>query len=78
MDIKHTRQMLSMTQEQLAKKLGVTTATVNRWENDRHKPSPIAQSLLNELVKKSNSLAISVANHQGVWPAPKGGDAGKP
>ncbi|MBD1866130.1 helix-turn-helix domain-containing protein [Cyanobacteria bacterium FACHB-471] len=36
------RQRFGLTQEQFAAKLGVTFATVNRWENRRAKPSRLA------------------------------------
>lgn len=36
------RQHLNLTQEQLAERLGVTFATVNRWENGHTKPSRLA------------------------------------
>ena len=36
------RAQLGLTQEQFAGKVGVTWSTVNRWENGRGKPSPLA------------------------------------
>ena len=36
------RAIRGLTQEQLAHELGVTFATVNGWENERHLPSPLA------------------------------------
>jgi len=39
--VRELRQRLGLTQEQFAAKLGVTFATVNRWENRRAKPSRI-------------------------------------
>ena len=33
---------IGLTQEQLAAHLGVTYSTMNRWENERGKPSPLA------------------------------------
>lgn len=46
MDIKATREKLGLTQEQLAQKIGVSFKTVNRWENGKSKPSPMARKLL--------------------------------
>ena len=31
-----------MTQEEFAHKLGVSLVTINRWENNRAKPTPLA------------------------------------
>jgi len=41
-DIKTLRLKHGLTQEGLARRLGVTFATVNRWENNNCKPSPMA------------------------------------
>ena len=50
---------MGLTQEQFAAKLGVSFPTVNRWENKKTKPSPLAiqklQKLLSALKKKSAS-----------------------
>ena len=40
--VKQVRSELCMTQEDIARKLGVSFATVNRWENNRTVPSPLA------------------------------------
>lgn len=40
--IRQLRGHLQLTQEQLAQQLGVTFATVNGWENGKHRPSPLA------------------------------------
>jgi len=36
----------SLSQEQLAHRLGVTWSTVNRWENGKGTPSPLAREKL--------------------------------
>jgi putative transcriptional regulator len=41
--VKKLRKKLRLTQEQFAQKLGVSFATINRWENGKHKLSPLAQ-----------------------------------
>jgi len=41
-----------LTQEALAKKLGVTFATVNRWLNDKSKPSKMQVYYIEKLLKK--------------------------
>lgn len=50
-DVKAVRLILGLTQEQFAAKLGVTFPTVNRWENNKTTPSPLAQQKLNKLLK---------------------------
>ena len=37
--LKEIRKILLLSQDELAKELGVTFATVNRWENEHHEPS---------------------------------------
>jgi putative transcriptional regulator len=40
--IREIRLLTGLTQEQFAAFIGVTYSTINRWENGRNKPSPIA------------------------------------
>lgn len=40
--VRETRQRLELSQAKFAKKLGVSFQSVNRWENGRTKPLPIA------------------------------------
>ena len=42
--IRRFRERLGLTQVELAARLGVSFATVNRWENGQTKPSPLAWS----------------------------------
>lgn len=37
--VKHVREQLQLSQETLAKELGVSFATVNRWESGKFMPS---------------------------------------
>ena len=46
------RQRLLITQTELAEMLGVTFASVNRWENGRHEPTTKQKRALKELCKK--------------------------
>lgn len=48
--IKEVRTRLGLTQEKFAARLGVTLPTINRWENGRTKPSPLAVQNLQELI----------------------------
>lgn len=50
--IKKIRSYMNMSQEELAEILGVTFASVNRWENGRAIPNKIAQSRIYDLCKK--------------------------
>jgi len=50
--IKGLRVSLGLTQEQLAAKVGVTFSTINRWENGRGKPSPLAMKQIEGLQKE--------------------------
>ncbi|MBH8564425.1 helix-turn-helix transcriptional regulator [Nostoc sp. CENA67] len=40
--IREFRLLTGLTQEKFAAHLGVTYPTINRWENGRSKPSPLA------------------------------------
>lgn len=48
--IREIRKSTCLTQEQFAAKLGVTYPTVNRWENGRAKPSPLAIEKIENLL----------------------------
>ncbi len=58
--VRELRELTGLTQEKFAAKLGVTFPTINRWENDRAKPSPLAvekiESLLRSLGSKGKAL----------------------
>jgi transcriptional regulator with XRE-family HTH domain len=53
--IKILRTALGLTQEQFAAKVGVTYTTVNRWENSKGQPSPLAMLRIEELQKKNDT-----------------------
>ena len=44
--MKEVRRQLALSQEDLARELGVSFATVNRWENEKSKPSKLAKAQL--------------------------------
>ena len=56
--VRDIRLEMGFTQDQFAVKLGVSFQTVNRWENKKTKPSPLAiqrlQKLLLALIKKKS------------------------
>jgi len=45
------RERTGLTQEKFAAKLGVTFPTINRWENGRAKPSPLALKQIEDLLR---------------------------
>jgi len=49
--VRELRQRTGLTQEKFAAKLGVTFPTINRWENGRAKPSPLAMQRIEELLR---------------------------
>ncbi len=51
--IRELRADIGLTQEQFAAKLGVTYSTINRWENDKGNPSPLAMLRIEKLQKKA-------------------------
>lgn len=53
-NIKMTRTKLRLTQEELAHELGVSFATVNRWENGSYNPSRLAQKVFYDFCKNKN------------------------
>ncbi len=52
--VKAVRNQLQITQEELAHQLGVSFATVNRWESGSYKPSKMGQRVFEEFVEKNN------------------------
>ena len=42
--VKEVRTQLGLSQEDLAHKLGVSFASINRWENGKTRPSRLARS----------------------------------
>ena len=61
------RELCGLTQEQFAARLGVTVVTVNRWENYRTKPMPLAlrqlQTLLIEISQSEIEARRACAHH---------------
>ena len=49
--VRELRGRLGLTQEKFAARLGVTFPTINRWENRRTKPSPLAMQRIEELLE---------------------------
>ena len=49
-----TRMQLNMIQESLAKELGVSFATVNRWENGKSEPNKLKEYAFEQFCIKNN------------------------
>jgi DNA-binding transcriptional regulator YiaG len=50
-EIKELREHMGLTQTEFADKLGVSRRTIYRWEMKQHKPLPVFQKLIKELVE---------------------------
>ena len=62
--VRELRERTGLTQEKFAAKLGVTFPTINRWENGRARPSPLAMQRIEELLRsmgeRSSDLLIKI------------------
>lgn len=52
--IKELRDVLLLSQDELAKLLDVSVQTVNRWENEKHDPTIKAKRKLKKLFDENN------------------------
>lgn len=79
--IRETRCRLGLTQEKFAAKLGVTLPTINRWENGRTRPSPLAvrniRELISEMGERGKGL-IELLDHDTPPVIPGANDASPP
>ncbi|MFC1896717.1 helix-turn-helix domain-containing protein [Thermodesulfobacteriota bacterium] len=56
--VKEIRRQLAISQEDLARELGVSYATVNRWENGHAKPSRLARAQLDAFCERMQATGI--------------------
>ncbi|MDL2218745.1 helix-turn-helix transcriptional regulator [Ruminococcaceae bacterium OttesenSCG-928-O06] len=49
--VKHVREQLGMSQEEMAHALKISFATINRWENGKTHPNKMAKSVFNDFCK---------------------------
>jgi putative transcriptional regulator len=56
--IKEVRRQLGLSQEDLARELGVSYATVNRWENGLSRPSRLARNQLDTFCERMQSAGM--------------------
>ena len=54
--LKEIRRQLDLSQEDLARELGVSFATINRWENDKAKPSKLAKAQFDRFITRMVQL----------------------
>jgi putative transcriptional regulator len=64
--VKTIRKQLALSQEDLAREIGVSFTTINRWENGLSKPSRLAKTQFAAFCKKMTN--------QGKLKLPKDGD----
>jgi len=50
--VKNLRAQLGLSQEDLSKELGVSFATINRWENGKNHPSKLAKKQFEQFCKE--------------------------
>ncbi|MEA4830836.1 MAG: helix-turn-helix transcriptional regulator [Enterococcus thailandicus] len=53
-DIKRIRRKMFLTQEDFAKEIGVSFATVNRWETGKAKPNLKTMKLIDDYCKRND------------------------
>ena len=59
--IKYVRIKLGLSQEELAHELGVSFATINRWENGSYNPSRLAKKAFEDFcANKDINFEVSV------------------
>ena len=56
--VKEVRRQLAISQEDLARELGVSYATVNRWENGQAKPSKLARAQLDAFCERMQAAGM--------------------
>lgn len=61
--VKITRQKTGMSQEDLARALNVSFATINRWENGKTHPNKLTQSVFFEFCQKQG---LDIENIKGM------------
>ena len=50
--VRYVREKLDISQEELARALNVSYATINRWENSKNKPVRMAQAAFSDYCNK--------------------------
>ena len=67
--VRELRQAMKLSQEKFANELGMTFPTINRWENGRAMPSPLALKqidiLLSQLGEMGEALRVKYFSRGG-------------
>ncbi|MDR2729184.1 MAG: helix-turn-helix transcriptional regulator, partial [Chitinispirillales bacterium] len=72
------REKLNLSQEDLARALNVSFATINRWENSKNKPVRMAQAAFNDFCIKHNIVFDNIDDgDQNTLPVPEPMDVKK-
>lgn len=58
--IRSLRLETGLTQEKFAAQLGVSFPTLNRWENNRAKPSPLAVAKIEKMLRRQDRMRLGV------------------
>ncbi len=61
-NIRTLRHNLGLTQEEFAHRLGITVATVNRWENGHNSPTRLARKALVDLAAEGVTPGAQLNN----------------
>lgn len=68
--VRELRERTGLTQEKFAARLGVTFPTINRWENGRARPSPLAmekiEALLRSMGERGSDLLVELLGDEPV------------
>ncbi len=64
--IKSIRQELGLTQQDFAAKLGVALPTISRWENEVHKPSPLALDKVSSFLRTLGDRGVRMIEKHGI------------
>ncbi len=62
--LRNLRATLNLSQEELAERIGVSFATVNRWEGGHSKPQKAAQEVIQALIAESGMKALDPTTGQ--------------
>lgn len=67
--IRELRTRLGLTQEKFAARLGVSFPTINRWENGRSIPSPLALQRIEQILREMKEAGRDLLNEH--FPEPE-------
>lgn len=63
--VRDLRNQLKMSQEELAHELGVSFATINRWENEKTVPSRLARTQFENFCKRMTKSGMYIMREGG-------------